>query len=313
MKNRSDLKRIFAAITAAALICGLLSACGNEQKRTSYLVYYTNNLSDDILYREYVMNSELTKDCYAKVAELLDQMFAADYTEESYYSVKPDDLDYQFTYDPSGLLTVDFSPEYYEMTNVKEIILRSAVVLTVIQVDGISEVSFLVNGEMLKNANGYPVGVMNADDFVSILLNEAGMLKKEATVRLYFADSEGSSLDTVSVTHEVTGNNTSEEEYIIKMLIAGPPEGSGLLRTISSEVELVKAVTTDGICYVNFSSNFLEQKQPVSDELMVYSIVNSLCRLRKVSAVQFQVEGDANVVLHFDLDLSEPVYPNYDY
>ena len=300
-------------LTAAALMISLLfSSCAGESAGGTYLVYYTNNMADDILYRQYKMNNEATKDCYAKVSELLDQMFNADLEDESLYSVKPDTLNYEFNFNnESKVLTINFSPEYKELTNVEEIILRSSVVLTLIQVEEIRVIEFLVDKEPLTDSNGRVIGKMTADDFVNILLNEEGMLRKEARVKLMFANEDGSALIAVPSVFEISSNNTSQEQYVIQMLIAGPPEGSGAYRTLSSDVQLLGTVTADRICYLNFSSSFANQDQPVSDEIMIYSIVNSLCRLNGVDAVQFQIDGESNVTLHYNTDLSAPFYPNY--
>ena len=96
------------------------------------------------------------------------------------------------------------------------------------------------------------------------------------------------------------------EEYILSMLMAGPGEGK-TGRTIAPNVTLNNAVTTDHVCYVNFGSDFLDQEQPVSDEIMIYSIVNSLCQLPYVYSVKFIIDGEPIVTLHNSMDLSNPL------
>ena len=99
------------------------------------------------------------------------------------------------------------------------------------------------------------------------------------------------------------------EEYILNQLKKGPAIES-TYRTMSADVEILSVATTDGICYVNLGSNFLELEHPASDEIMIYSIVNSLCRLPYVSSVQFLVDGNSDVLLHSYTDLSAPLTRN---
>ncbi len=310
-----DLKKTLNLILIIALVfsvCLAASACSDSTERTDYNIYYSSSDATDILYKSYSMSQSETKDKYTKVSELFAQMFDTDYTEDGYYSAKPSQVainDYVVSSD--GLLSIDFSVEYNDLSNVQEIILRSAVVLTMIQIDGIESVSFTVAGEDLLNEDGDAVGEMTADKFVNILLNEQDMLRDSAEVRLFFANEEGTALVPVVYTFEIDNKNTSMEEYIVDMLIAGPEEGSGVCPTISSDVELINVTTTDGTCYVNFGSSFLEQEQPVSDELLIYSIVNSLCTLSYVSGVMFQIDGQPATLLHSVTDLSQTFTRNY--
>ena len=302
-------------LTAAALIISVLlsmTACGSSSAGQTYMVYFANSSSDDIQHIEYTIVDYQTKDIYSKVSELLYQMFDADYTDDHMYSAKPDSVtvnDYVINSD--GVLTVDFSDEYLMLSNVQEIILRSAIVLTVIQVEGISGVSITVNGKPIRYTSGQEIGTMTADDFVNILLNENGMLKQETDVILYFANADGTALIPVTSHLEISNNNASIEEYILGQILAGPETGNGVYPTISSSVELINVVTSDKVCYVNFGQSFLDQDlQPVSDEIMIYSIVNSLCRLSYVNSVQFLVDGETVSALHTVTDISTPFSRN---
>ena len=51
-------------------------------------------------------------------------------------------------------------------------------------------------------------------------------------------------------------------------------------------------MTKDGICYVNFDSNFLTVVNNVNLDIEIYSIVNSLTELQGVNRVQILVDGD---------------------
>ena len=144
------------------------------------------------------------------------------------------------------------------------------------------------------------------------------MLAYDTNLTIYFANEDGTALVPVTVNFSTVSNNMSGEEYILQCLIAGPDEEdalAGACAVMTADVEVLSVTTSsDGICYVNFSSTFLNQEgQPVSDELMVYAIVDSLCRLSYVSGVQFLVDGESNVTTLSLMDLSQPLAFNWSY
>ena len=171
---------------------------------------------------------------------------------------------------------------------------------------------FTVDGEPLTDSNGRNIGVMNAGNFVDILLSEQGMLKQETDLTLFFRDEEGTRLIPEKFHFTISNSNTSMEEYILQQLKTGPSVEENIYRTLAEDVEILSVATSDYVCYVNFGKNFLEQEQTCNDEIMVYSIVNSLCTLPYVSSVQFMVDGSTDVLLHSFMDLSKPLRRNRD-
>ena len=60
----------------------------------------------------------------------------------------------------------------------------------------------------------------------------------------------------------------------------------------------------DGTCYVNFDNTFLTQTCPVSSEVTIYSITNSLAEQPGINKVQISINGDANVNYKENINLS---------
>lgn len=310
------LKRPLSIILAFVLMlssAGSLASCTKKsaaEDAVTYSVYYSNADASNIIAREY---TGIDESLYAleKVEELFEQMF--DYADEAngYYSAKPSNVEKLSTkISDTGILTVDFNSEYSSLTPVQEILLRAAVVLTVIQVDGISGVEFTIEGSPATDNEGGEIGTMTADNFAGILITEEGMLEESRTLTIFFADKEGSEasclVPTGVVFYSASNSTISMEEYILQCLIDGPEEDSGVYRTVESSVVVLSVSTTDKICYVNFSSSFYDQSS-VSDEILIYSIVNSLCSLSYVDSVQFLIEGELEAAFHEVTDLSQPL------
>ena len=78
---------------------------------------------------------------------------------------------------------------------------------------------------------------------------------------------------------------------MVRQLLAGPLEDDKLSPVLPAGTKINKVSLKDGICYVDFSKEFLEGRDGVSDDVIVYSVVNSLSDIGNVSKVQFWIDG----------------------
>ena len=203
-----------------------------------------------------------------------------------------------------SILDVDFNSAYLEMGALEEKLVRAAVVQSLVLIDGINAVSFTVDGEMLKDSTGFPVGLMNEDDFVENTGSSPTAYQTD-TLTLYFADKEGDSL----VPREVDvrySSNVSREKLIVEKLMQGP-SGSGAYPTINPDANLLSVTIKDGICYVNFDSTFLTGAYDVLPEVTVYSIVKSLVEGTEAQQVQITINGETDAKYMETVDLSQPL------
>ena len=203
-----------------------------------------------------------------------------------------------------SILDVDFNSAYLEMGALEEKLVRAAVVQSLVLIDGINAVSFTVDGEMLKDSTGFPVGLMNEDDFVENTGSSPTAYQTD-TLTLYFADKEGDSL----VPREVDvrySSNVTREKLIVEKLMQGP-SGSGAYPTINPDANLLSVTIKDGICYVNFDSTFLTGAYDVLPEVTVYSIVNSLVEGTEAQQVQITINGETDAKYMETVDLSQPL------
>lgn len=143
---------------------------------------------------------------------------------------------------------------------------------------------------------------MSADNFVE---NPGKQINSsvESTLTLYFSDKNGTGL--VKETRGVHySTNISMEKLIMEQLIEGPKK-SGATATMPSGTKLISVSVVDGVCYVNLSDSFKSQNPEVNEEIVLYSIVNSLTELQGVSKVQISVNGSTEGKLRYTYDLSK--------
>ena len=201
-----------------------------------------------------------------------------------------------------SIFVINFSKEYYNMTPEEEMFFRGSLVWTMTDLDFINNVEILVENEGLNNSLGMPMGLQNRVnvDIHPVILTYNTMSKD---VKLYFADETGTKLLSEERTIAVN-TDLPIEQFIVEQIIQGPRE-DGHYPTVSTDVKIRDVQKTEGICFVNLSSDFLSKgpSLPVTDEVAVYSIVNSLLEVTGVKKVQFFIESDV-AALKGGMDLS---------
>ena len=167
----SFMKKMFRVCGLLLFMLILLTACGKEELPEGgkvYNIHYVNKEETRTLTREYVSDTEDTKEL---LLELLEQL-----------ATIPAKLEYEaplsngfallgYTLE-NGQLTMNFDEHYKEMDITKEVLVRAAMVRTVTQIPGVDYVSFTVQGEMLADSSGNAIGTMSADTFIDNAGNE---------------------------------------------------------------------------------------------------------------------------------------------
>lgn len=198
---------------------------------------------------------------------------------------------------------IDFSKEYYDMTPAEEVLMRSAVVRTITQLDSVMYISFTVESAPLLNSDDEVIGSMSADSFVE---NPGEQINSsvEETLTLYFADKDGTELEKQKrVIHY--SSNISLEKLVIEQLIEGP-KNSKLEATLPSTTKLINISVMDGICYLNLDSTFKNNlNNELKEDVILYSIVNSLTSLPNVDKVQISVNGENSGTFIYNFKLSD--------
>lgn len=189
-------------------------------------------------------------------------------------------------------LYLDFSTEYLEMDKVKEVLVRAAIVKTMVQLEEVSFIGFRVAGEPLTDSRGMNIGLMNENTFLDNMGSEENATKI-VNLNLYFANKTGDKLTPQSTVLEYSAN-VAVEKIVVEQLITGPTE-KGYYPTIPQDTKVMSVTTKDGVCYVNLDIGFTAQGYDVLGQVTIYSIVNSLTELPGITSVQILVNGETNI------------------
>ena len=297
--------RILIIAIMLSMVASLFVACGNneEKKKSGLSVYYVSKSENTVVTEQHNLKNKST---IQSICEILDCLTTQG-KEQNYKSAIPKSVKvngYDFL---DGVVKIDFSKKYYDLSSKRELLLRSSVVLSLIQLKSVEYVAFTVEGKPCTGKDGKYLNAMNASDFVSDLGNNK---QDKQDFILYFSNEKGTALKEYKLKNVKYGNKT-KERYIVEQLIKGPSR-KGFVGTLSSQIKILSVVTANSICYVDFDSNFLTERNQVAPKVVIYSIVNSLSELDKVHKVQISVRGETSIKYNEEISLEQPFIRNLD-
>ncbi|MCD8216859.1 MAG: GerMN domain-containing protein [Clostridiales bacterium] len=302
MRQKKRVRRFLLIFTAAAMFLAGMTGCGEKKTEESdYYIYYMNQDMTGLEMVVYEPEAD-TDDTERLLEEFLDLIDEGTERVE-YQKLYPDEVELeQYEYSDNHL-NLYFSKAYSEMSVIQEALSREAVVETMLQISDITGVSFYVDGEPLTDANGDLVGVMTLESFLdnpSEALNNI----QTAELTLYFASPDGQSLVRETQLVYYYSSNISTEKLVMEQLLEGPVSDDAQ-SAIPADTGLISVSVMDGACMVNLDENFLTQNYDIQEDVVIYSIVNSLSELSTVDTVQIAVNGENNMVYRQDLSLQD--------
>lgn len=285
------------------LVCGLLMAgCAGEEEGIAMNLYYLNPEGNALVQEEYFRLEK--DDVEVAVAEIVDEMQNPTDIKHMQSAI-PQSVTVKEIHLNGERLELSFGEEYNKLTKSVEVLLRGAIVQTLVQIPEVTYVSFYVEGQPLKDSSGNLIGAMGAEDFVQ---NTGSSLKsyQETDLQLYFANKDGTKLQKEKRTEVHYNSNTSIEKLVVEQLMKGSSSDKRST-TIPDTVKLLGVSVKEGICYVNFSSAFLEDGYNQKPEVALYSIVNSIIANGNATKVQILIDGSNGPTFKGTIDLSEPL------
>lgn len=278
--------KCLAISMAVALL--LLGGCMQDPKPTVWegdvLVYYLDKEEVSLQEEWHVLEKEKNTE---QVEELLKKMQTPPNGE--LVAAFPESVELPTVFvGANGLATLLFSESYGTVTGTGEVLMRAAIVKTLCQLDGIDSVEFYVGGQPLLNAQNIPVGIMKETDFIDSTGTNTNYYQfLYATV--YYANKQGDALMASNLKIPYRGIET-EEEIVLRQLIAGPVS-EDTYPVVQDNTKVLSVTTKDNVCVVDFSKQFLKKLPDVTEEVVIYSVVNTLAELPGIYQVQILVEG----------------------
>jgi len=284
-------KRLLSLLLAGILLLSLLCSCSRTNDTPTDPHLFLPNLSRN---DELVVQTVSRSNYYgpAQVDPLLDALM-----DRLFGSL----VSLEYWVLEGSRLRVVLSAEYNDLSAIDRTLTECCIVLTLCQLDNVSRVQVTTLG---SPPSGRPY--LTPDDMI---FTGAEEIPREVPVELYFPRSGGRGLS-----FEIRELTLTEDDdlytAVTHALLSGPASGS--LRSPFPENLSVLAVKMEnGVCHVDFSSHLLETEAlPSEQDLLLYSIVDTLGNLDSVKSVQILVEGEL-LKSYGTTDTSIPLEPDF--
>ena len=312
MRRTFHNRIITLALSMLLVLSSFLSGCSLAGGRT----VADKDSTEDGVYNIYYMNPEgtaLVRQSYKTASEdfegRLSELLTAFMTSGSakYKSALPDGVKINSTTTGIAEIDVDFSAEYLSLDSISEILLRSALVCTLLELRGVDTVRFTVDSQALT-INDEEVGAMTKDTFI-VPDGDAINSYRFETLVLYFPNADGSKLiQELRTIYYSTNVNT--ERMAVEQLIKGPDNPNLIMLT--TQGVLVNNITVDGeVCTVDFSKEINTipfADNPTSPETVLYAFANSIidsCEGGKIEGVRFLIDGSQDTRFRGEVNLDQ--------
>jgi len=280
------MKKFVCILLAVIVFAGLFSACSDKELKYTAELYFVNSQSTELVQE----TREITVAEDESIAGRVMQELMAGPKNPEHKAVIPNDLKLNEVTLTGDLAIIDFSNQITFETDADILLFSTSILRTITGIDGINRVLYTVNGGDFLNLDGNVLGIVNKADVVYDTTSEI----KDRYITLYFANKSGSKL--VAEKRRITVNEKeSLEMQAVKELLKGPGE-KNFGKTIPSETKILSVETKEGVCFVNFSQEFISRHTggTAGEQLTIYSIVNTLTELEGIEKVQFLIEGQKN-------------------
>ncbi|MCD7863734.1 MAG: GerMN domain-containing protein [Lachnospiraceae bacterium] len=298
--RKSVVKRNVLLILLLGILAVGLAGCGGQDKvGMPIIMAYISTDGTKIVEEEYYLQSVSTASQVDEILSLLSTTPSKmEYTAPLAQEIEVLDV----TVNEDSVI-LNLSKEYGQLDSITEILTRASVVRSLTQIADITYVAIQVEGSDIRDNDGELVGRMTADNFIDNSGEEISSYEK-TTIRLYFANEEGTALKAVNRTLAYN-TNIAMERLVLEELIKGPAStNTEVSALLSSDTKVISVIVQDRVCYVNLDETFLNYSTDVDAEVILYGIVNTLCELSNISRVQFSVNGDLNVMFRESISLN---------
>ena len=191
----------------------------------------------------------------------------------------------------SELITIDFSKEILEVEVSYEKQMFSSIVYSILDMDGITGVSILVEGKSLTE---YP----NTKEKLPLVLDKSIGINKQynlktrdniSSVVIYYLEDIDDTLHYVPVTKYVN-DDRDKIKIIIEELTTSYIYEENLMSFLNSKTRLLDYKEENDILFLNFNEYLFDNNDKVLEEV-IYSIGYSVFDNYNVSMVMFEVNG----------------------
>lgn len=275
------MRRLAALLLALCLL--LLSGCGQPEAPQGLQLYYPAR--SDTGGQSAALQGELWQDAPAQPdpGQLVNRLLRPP-QDPQLEQVFPEELRLLSWSVSEGLLTLDFSEEYSELSGISLTLANFSLVLTLTQLETVDCVTVTVEGEALPEGSGQNLSAAD------LLLTGEARDPVTLGFQLYFPLLDGEGLGTEYRESELTGTSLAERiDAAILLLTQGPRHTDQMAAPFGALESQLEHEMVDSVCLLTLSEGWAQLL--TADEWARQALVNSLCELDGVEALAFDCPG----------------------
>ncbi|MBO5261125.1 MAG: GerMN domain-containing protein [Coprococcus sp.] len=306
------MNKLRLLVIFAFFVLGSMFLCSCGQASDEKTEYSDNEVGDSMLTLYYV-NSDwtylipyaTTVDSFASPEIIIDTIVTnlldgqGDMT-----GVAPKGMAYQrYAYDGKGTVSIIWSVDQEAATSYDVVLSKASFVKTLCQLDFVNVVVFEM-ADMVNDEN-----VVREELTLESFADMNNLMSSQMEVDIYFPDSTGERLEIRKVTLDC-----SAKEPVYEQILSILKDGyDGCVSPLNIDTRIENVWLDNTTCYVKFNKNFAKGKNGVEDNILVYSIVNSLVGLDHIDHVKISIDDKKGTNSLGDIDLSKKLVGDYSY
>lgn len=302
--RRKALKKILLTTFTAfiILVISVFNTVDNKSTlQTNLEVEYITGIGTNVIYlldqNDYLVKTNIfldSTDTITQIELLLKNLTIRDNNnfQSGLKAIIPENTKVEKITFENKIVTINFSKEFLNIDKRLEKQLISAIVYSIMDLDGIDGVSILVNGKSLLE---YPYC---KEDIPSVITKEIGINEKSSInsrnniqkVVIYYVEDISNNNYYVPVTRYLN-DDRDKIKIIIDELTTSYIYEPNLMSFLNSNVELLSYEEKENVLFLNFN-NVLNSKGDKILEEVKYSIAYSVFDNYNVSSVMFSIDGN---------------------
>lgn len=291
-KSKKIISFIFMFLLIILVGCGAkeeVDTAPEELSENQIFIYYVNNNKTDMVQSVYTLDKG--NDLNQNVNDLIKHLSNMEATVDCQSPI-PDSFVYveNPVENVRGRIEISFNVVYDNVSAESLLFFKGCVARTLLQLEGVDKLTIYMTDVANTDPETATVSETFDEDSFTLSFGDTSGNKQKGNIVLYFANESGTALKSYRKSIEIT-NNMSLGRMVIEALIEGPKR-DGYMATISADTTIKSIAVKDGICYIDLSDEFYNTDNELKNDIIVYSIVNSLVELPTVTKVQFLKDGE---------------------
>lgn len=290
------MRRMIAIIIFAVILCG----CAPVQKQQTSdmqwrwldIYYESNNDNGKVIESE---PRQIPSEGLISMVKYAISEMKKDPIRKELSTPLPVNLEIRSVQLSNSTLIIDFSKEYGILQGIRKTVADACIVKTLANFWSIDNVTILVEGEVSRSQ-------LKVRD---IVLDEPEIMTGEQVIMVYFPNQNRDMLNPEERKVFLKADDLAEK-VALQSLMSGP-QNADRSAIIPNGVILHSVYTEGGVCYVNFSKQFVDNHPKIlsTERMILKSIVWTLTSIDYIDKVQILVEGQKQLGFTY-FDLSSP-------